>query len=188
MDGQRLCPRDATPLSEVSIDGLVLDSCDGCGGIWFDVGELREAEAQADADLAWLDFTLWREEENLWLTPTPMQCPESERCGGRLGSLLYHDTGVLVHMCANCHGTWLDHGDLELIVSRLRQEMNDLETSALVRASLAEAARLVAHPGRLAGEWKDLRGLVGLLGRRLGTAHRNLIARLGQAAQDTPFQ
>lgn len=178
------CPRDGAALAPLEVDGLALDSCPSCGGLWFDLGELRRAEDREDPDLHWLEFTLWRDEHSFQLTPTPLPCP---RCDGRLGSALYHDTGVLVHMCPACEGTWLDHGDLELIVRCLEEELDALPTTSLLAASLKDAARLATRRGALAEEWGDIRGMLGLLARRLGTRHHGLLARLAQAMRETPL-
>jgi Zn-finger nucleic acid-binding protein len=178
------CPRDGAVLVPLEVEGLDLDSCPECGGLWFDLGELRRAEEREDEDLAWLEFTLWRDEHEFELTPTSMTCP---RCEGRLGSALYHDTGVVVHTCPECEGTWLDHGDLGYIIRHLEAELGALPTSALVAASFAEAAQLVTRRGALAAEWADLRGLLGLIAKRFGTRHHGLLERLAQAMRETPL-
>lgn len=178
------CPRDGAALAPLQTAGLDLDGCPTCGGLWFDLGELRQAEEREDEDLAWLEFTLWRDEHAFDLTPTSMECP---RCSSRLGSALYHGTGVVVHMCPQCEGTWLDHGDLGYIVRHLEAELQAMPTSALVKASLAEAAQLVTRRGALAAEWGDLRGVLGLIAKRFGTRHHGLFARLAQAMRETPL-
>jgi|JI10StandDraft_1071094.scaffolds.fasta_scaffold427216_1 Zn-finger nucleic acid-binding protein len=180
-----VCPRDRATLLPVDVLGLAVDTCPTCSGLWFDLGELRRAEALEDQDLHWLEFTLWRDEHRFQLTPTPMPCP---RCAAKLGSALYHDTGVLVHTCPDCEGTWLDRGDLTAIVRHLEAELDALPTSSLVAASVREAAQLVTRRGgALAAEWDDLRGVLGLLARRFGTRHHGLLARLAEMMRDTPL-
>ena len=48
-----------------------------------------------------------RRKETHW-----MKCP---KCGADLQEVNYED--VLIDTCAECHGIWLDHGELELLVS-----------------------------------------------------------------------
>jgi len=184
MQQQLHCPRDGNALAPVQDMGLDLDTCPDCKGIWFDLGELRRAEDLVEGDLHWLEFTLWHDEEAFELTPTPLACP---RCGERLGSMLYHNTGVVVHSCPACEGTWLDHGDLELIVRQLADELHALPTSSLVAASVREAAQLITRRATLAAEWGDLRGVLGLLARRFGARHQGLLARLAQVVRETPL-
>ena len=35
------CPSDNAPLWEFGADGVLLDRCNSCGGLWFDAGELE---------------------------------------------------------------------------------------------------------------------------------------------------
>ena len=48
-----------------------------------------------------------RRKETHW-----MKCP---KCGTDLKEVNYED--VLIDTCSECHGIWLDHGELELLVS-----------------------------------------------------------------------
>lgn len=45
-----------------------------------------------------------------------MQCP---RCGMLLNEIA--KAGVLVDVCDRCHGVWLERGELDKIVARLRE-------------------------------------------------------------------
>ena len=35
------CPVDGEPLWEIQVNGVLIDRCNHCGGIWFDANELR---------------------------------------------------------------------------------------------------------------------------------------------------
>jgi len=37
-----LCPKCGTALEARSVDGLEIDACDACGGLWLDKGELEQ--------------------------------------------------------------------------------------------------------------------------------------------------
>ena len=56
------CPRcDGGMLKEVFIDELPVDTCDKCGGVWLDSGEL---EKLTQTDIArWFRNLLWAEEK-----------------------------------------------------------------------------------------------------------------------------
>jgi len=36
------CPKDGHPMEEVDLDGILIDRCTFCDGIYFDAGELEE--------------------------------------------------------------------------------------------------------------------------------------------------
>jgi len=40
------CPKCASPLVTITFRGVELDKCTGCGGVWFDTGELDRVMAQ----------------------------------------------------------------------------------------------------------------------------------------------
>ncbi|MFN3266606.1 MAG: zf-TFIIB domain-containing protein [Deinococcales bacterium] len=39
---QKLCPIDGTPLMEMSKNGVIIDVCPECKGVWLDRGELEK--------------------------------------------------------------------------------------------------------------------------------------------------
>ena len=43
------CPKCASPLVTITFRGVELDKCTGCGGVWFDTGELDRVMAQEGA-------------------------------------------------------------------------------------------------------------------------------------------
>jgi uncharacterized protein len=55
-----------------------------------------------------------------------MKCP---KCGGALHTELYHS--IQLDRCPDCHGVWLDHGEMEILMKHedpgmLRRVMGDL--------------------------------------------------------------
>lgn len=43
------CPKCAAPLVTITFKGVELDKCSGCGGLWFDTGELDRVMGQEGA-------------------------------------------------------------------------------------------------------------------------------------------
>ena len=43
-----VCPRDGAQLVEVERDGVMIDACPACRGIWLDRGELEKLIAHGD--------------------------------------------------------------------------------------------------------------------------------------------
>ncbi|HWP59354.1 MAG TPA: zf-TFIIB domain-containing protein [Candidatus Acidoferrales bacterium] len=51
------CPKCGEPLKERSFTKVVVDQCTGCGGIWFDPGEVEQVAKKDEA--GWLG-KLWQ--------------------------------------------------------------------------------------------------------------------------------
>jgi Zn-finger nucleic acid-binding protein len=57
-----LCPRDGARLVEVERDGVMIDACPTCRGIWLDRGELEKLiAAERDAGSDFLDEVTGRD-------------------------------------------------------------------------------------------------------------------------------
>jgi Zn-finger nucleic acid-binding protein len=91
-------------LSPRNISGVTIDKCAGCGGAWFDKGELEKLFASAAHRLA------IPQEARLGLR----RCPA---CGRSLCTFDYPQTRVAVDMCRDCEGLWLDAGEYQELVA-----------------------------------------------------------------------
>jgi len=126
------CPACGHDLSPKAVDDLTVDACDGgCGGIWFDNGEIAEVddrdetagEALAEIKERWasaVDRTRKR------------ACP---RCSGIL--MLKRQFGprqpVEIDECPGCGGIWLDAGEL----SQIREAFEGSGERAQVEAAMS---------------------------------------------------
>ena len=102
------CPKCRHELSEFSTkEGVVIDVCDRCQGVWFDRGEMA-AYADLARDVPELQ-AVWSNASN-----TQNPCP---RCRTNLEEMQYstQDT-LLIDRCPACGGIWLDSGELGKIV------------------------------------------------------------------------
>ena len=49
------CPRDgATNLKEIDFEGVKIDMCEACGGVWLDGGELAQLMNKEEGKSGWL--------------------------------------------------------------------------------------------------------------------------------------
>ena len=151
--------------------------------MWFDHDELREAKDAADENLEWMDFEIWKHEEEFRIQ-AGRACP---RCAAAMGSLEYGATGVQVESCPTCRGVWLDAGDFERIVRALEEELAGKPAKELFADTLREALELVTGPERALSEWRDLRRLLRLLHLRLTIEKPQLHERIVTALRSTPF-
>jgi len=119
---ERTCPRCGVPLVVEKIgkgEGVWIDRCTECFGIFFDPGEIETIVEQYAANPDWIDEdrlnAIVREE-----TPTDdfnqvvyLKCPD---CGKLMHRKAYGArSGIVTDRCKD-HGVWLDGGELHRIL------------------------------------------------------------------------
>ncbi len=177
------CPKCLAELAVLDVDGLELDSCPSCQGVWFDNDELRQGKDLSDENLVWMDFELWKHTDRFELQPG-VECP---KCAVTMGSMLYGDTGVTVEHCSKCRGVWLDEGELEHIVRSLQDELAKRSASELLSDSLKEGMEIVTGPENLASEWRDFKQVMKLLYLRLTIENPGVQALVESSVRNNPM-
>ncbi|MFH1007726.1 MAG: zf-TFIIB domain-containing protein [Candidatus Latescibacterota bacterium] len=115
-----LCPTSKVEMDQLTYEGVNVDCCSECGGIWLDAGELRlivnikeQQFTQEELDAAMKADSRKKEE-------SVVPCP---KCSAPMEKRESYDT--VVDMCPEGHGVWLDKGELERIqIIRERLEKN----------------------------------------------------------------
>ena len=133
------CPDCDCDLDPRNIGPVEVDECGKCGGIWFEKDELRQAKDATDADLQWMDFEIWKHEDQFKSVESPHQCPA---CAKPFVGIQYGKTGVEVDYCTSCGGTWLDKGKFESIIDHLEEELSGRSFSDYVKDSVGEAKEI----------------------------------------------
>lgn len=178
------CPSCHAELETRPTDGIDVDACPSCQGIWFDADELRRTKDEADPDLKWMDFELWKHEDDFRVSEKAMDCP---KCSVALVAIDYGDTGVEVDFCRQCRGVWLDAGEFEKIIDHLSDDLLNMGVSEYLRASLEEAKELVTGPENLVSEWKDLGTVLRMLQYRLLSENPKLGSALAEIQSKSQF-
>jgi Zn-finger nucleic acid-binding protein len=125
------CPKCVGKLQKKKTEGLDVDVCFVCEGIWFDAGELEDV-LKADAkDFDYID--VGREEfdgreiaglyKNIDLKPG--KCP---RCGDDTLLVKGEYPGkhkVNIDICPKGHGLWLDGGEVKALRNREKVEARE---------------------------------------------------------------
>jgi len=101
------CPHCSGSLGEIDNEGVTLDFCSSCKGIWFDRGEVgkyfelsRDLPALGEED---------REERS-----SNLSCP---RCSdSQLTEMRYSPPyALIVDRCSSCGGMWFDQGEVQML-------------------------------------------------------------------------
>jgi Zn-finger nucleic acid-binding protein len=117
------CPSCPIDLQQVSFEGVVIDLCPSCAGIWFDQGELGKIKSSSIHALAELDDLASEFEERAEAQLSKI-CP---RDGTSLTPYFFlHTTNIELDWCPNCNGIWVEDGELakinELVEERRRTQ------------------------------------------------------------------
>ena len=158
-------------MTSVPLGSVQIDECPQGHGAWFQDQELRIAKDEADPDLAWMDFEIWKHPERFAVDDSHLACPDDKT---QLVRVQYGDTSVDVHYCPTCRGLWLDRGSFARVIDALERELTTKTVSDYVKASVSEAKELVTGPESPLSEWRDLRAVLRLLRFRFFVEHQGL--------------
>jgi PAT family beta-lactamase induction signal transducer AmpG len=128
--GAMRCPKCRSDMELLEIEGVEIDRCTSCHGLWFDAGEvekLRNKELAAAIDIG--DAASGKAHDTL----EQYRCP---RCGGRMEAMVDpRQRHICYEECVACHGSYFDAG-----------EFADLAT-----LSLSDLFKRLAAPRRTSG-------------------------------------
>lgn len=94
------CPKCKSALIHLRRKGMLVEMCSGCGGMWFDAGELT------------MLLQVYRKFEEIQGADTDYNCI---RCKAKLQELDFPGTDVAIDRCVSCQAIWLDKGELEVL-------------------------------------------------------------------------
>jgi Zn-finger nucleic acid-binding protein len=113
------CPVCTKPLVAVERDGVELDWCLACRGLWFDRGELGLLAEKTGRSLTFEEIVRGAGDK---VSEKLRRCP---RCNRKMNKVfLGGDDLVLVDRCPE-HGLWMDQGELGKIMSQIPPTSDD---------------------------------------------------------------
>jgi len=113
----RICPRCTKVLEETTVGGVTIEGCHGCGGSWFDRGELDEIAKHDHAALERIDQAFRPKSAQL---PPPYQSMRCPVCLDKLQRFEFkHFPGIEMNGCHKCRGVWADNGELTQVAARI---------------------------------------------------------------------
>ena len=109
------CPKCQTAtLTNINVDGVGVDRCATCAGIWFDAHELSQLLAEDARQVA----ELRKGDRDARLDEKRGACPRDGAALLRMYSAI--DRSVILDACADCHGIWLDGGEFAKLFAARR--------------------------------------------------------------------
>lgn len=106
-----LCPADKSPLIVLELDEVEIDYCPECKGIWLDAGELELLLGNAPEAGQLFE----RMDHKPKVKEKKRKCPicskkmDKAACGP--------EQNIIIDKCRLNHGIWLDHGELEALLT-----------------------------------------------------------------------
>jgi Zn-finger nucleic acid-binding protein len=113
------CPNDGADLAPAKRDGIEVEACPKCDGMWLSGQELNQLEDEA--------FRLGDEEKGtLVASPrdTTRACPQ---CGKPMKSFDYRFYDLELDFCEDGHGYWLDAGEDKRVLDLMKEEQERLQ-------------------------------------------------------------
>lgn len=109
------CPKcQAETLGEFSVQGVAVDRCPSCAGIWFDAHELSQLLAEEARHVASLRRGHVKDE----IEGKKGKCPRDGSELLRVYSSI--ERSVILDACPDCRGIWLDGGEFEKLFAARR--------------------------------------------------------------------
>jgi len=112
------CVNGCGSLETTSYEGVTIDLCSSCNGVWLDYSELTHIINTKEK--LWSNSYIESIKDEIGVTGTPdnekkrnVLCP---KCNEVMPPINYqYSSGVIVNTCRSNHGVWLDSGELEKI-------------------------------------------------------------------------
>lgn len=113
------CPACSRDLAEVTAGDVQVDICQGgCGGVWFDEGELEHFDEESEV----LADVILKKEASGSLATNGKELRKCPRCVDEVIVRQFFDpkNQVEINQCWTCSGIWLDRGELATIRSQFK--------------------------------------------------------------------
>lgn len=120
-----MCPKCGAALIALELEGVEIDYCPECRGLWLDYGELAMIADLAGASDGGMSRTLYESEA---LGDGEGECP---RCGKGLERTSAPGE-IKLDRCPHGHGLWFDRGELRRTIEGLAKG-HEAETEAVAR-------------------------------------------------------
>ena len=173
------CPNEKAVMHQVGVPShygqqVIIDQCEGCGGIWFDAFELFRVKLGEAQEIESLDPDRLR-------TPSEIEDPRLLCPRDRTALVLYKDPNfpreLILTRCPKCQGFWLNRGEFTRY-QETRQNLMLPKEKTLEDQRLGEEVKRILESNRDSNSTETL----GKLGAFLSSpAHEHVISPLGSS-------
>jgi Zn-finger nucleic acid-binding protein len=171
------CPKGHGRLEGVNVGSIRIDRCTGCGGSWHDHHELRLLkDKEAHGDYCWIDFDLWKDTNQFRADKQERYvCPRDSH---PMTTVRYGESPVLIDICPQCEGVWVDRNEYDLIVAYLEDIVSTQTAGDYLKDVRDEFIEIFTGPEGPISEMEDLGRVLYLLQLRFVIEHPSLEAFL----------
>ncbi|MFQ5899592.1 MAG: zf-TFIIB domain-containing protein [Candidatus Methylomirabilia bacterium] len=126
------CPRCKGNLRKMDSQGIEVDRCTSCEGLWLDYGELDQLEDRVLDDDHAKGTLMFRSR------PGDLSCP---RCQQPMRAFNYRAYNLELDFCESQHGWWLDPGEEKRVLELMEQQITGLARRASAEQEWARFLR-----------------------------------------------
>lgn len=141
------CPNCDADLVKNKRDGIEMEVCPSCSGMWLNSQELAQLEDEV--------FDFGDDEKGslmLGSTPTTRKCPQ---CGKPMQSFQYRLYDLEMDFCEDQHGYWLEADEDKRVLELMKQEEKNLGRKVLAEDRFAAHLRYL-RSGSFMDRLRDL--------------------------------
>jgi len=122
-----MCPNCAEALLVLELDGIEIDYCESCSGLWLDEGELELILASEEAKSEALVDDIANAKA---LSKVKKRCV---RCGAKMEEIKVGPDNVKLDRCPLGDGIWFDKNELKHLINSQKDEAGGIVAKFLER-------------------------------------------------------
>ncbi len=166
------CPScENQEIQSCQIGPVKIDSCEKCGGLWFDTDELRKVKDIKISDANWFDIDLWKDESKFSSVVAEKTCPKCEKA---LYRIKYDNSDIEIDICKDCKGIWLDKGEFEKVLKYIKDTSYSEIVHNYTKNLVQEIKEVFTGPENFKSEVADVLMLVDFFKYKFLTQHEKL--------------
>jgi len=153
----RTCPDCNLALTARDFQGITIDTCPKCAGIFFDEGEVNQLKGKGLQAMEELEDAIVPEEQHEATADKFRLCPNCKDSMDKFRYMYHSD--VVLDECGQCGGIWVQDGEL----GRMREVLVASGVSAEPKSVKVVWATPPAEPGK---RLEKVQGFLKSIGRR----------------------